>query len=1197
MIDVRLYLYDSSQEANAYRGKDFSKHISLGAETVADLTEVLDTANITLTGLEFRDEFAPETKFILEFWERFSDQDEWQLYDSWHLCVENDTVSQPILSDDEYFDHHISFNEASVVAQKRLVDNIAVTYKLKDVTLDGTVTVDKNAKANCNLVDVDWTPTSNFGGTGGTLSQSYGHRFYWRFPTWVDQELDRSKWENLAYYQEISASGEPQRVVSLPLPMLEIQSAIPDTKNFKKQGFCSVDVEVVEQNLLTQETKTLIKKTVQPSSQNDTESFWVIDDMQDRALTSSDWRRNFKGWTTNGFYIQRSGTSTVAINVSKIFALYDNEQATSSNRSLTFTIYPNRSYKINIVPHNYTGNYKVNDYLTFVGDDNPLTFQFSRDSYPTSVKNSYINSEYPVASLEFVTYLEGTDSKIWLKSAPEENAYNLFQKAQLTTQDFDKISGTNVVDTPVAFYLQDKDKESLLNTRIIENFYNQKNLWELFLDIGKYIHAIPKVKFGKDDRFLVEWEQLGRTDEQESAGTPMSIFNSRDVEDYISAVSSYVTNMVQLGGIIDEWVAPKSTSDEFLVYNDVAEIIVSKPIIEIVDLQVKNVASSLVELNSVKDLAGVNTTNESTNGYIFEENVYSLLPINEGSVSSIYTISKGSAIYYELGTNVIKGLNYRMPVVNTGDPQSEYAIKRILGKVFGLSNNVWKDIKVNDFVFHVVYRTKDTLRADQSRPDLRKYLLNSKYDRVPQHNQFNNQTDIVVDSEKFGNNIYGKLIRTGNTSYTVTEWVDSLNGLKKVGNLFLINKERYYVAKVTNWYFGDHVISKVEYSKDYNQLSQIIGIPSEPRFYEISEQSLIQREKPFNDYIVLGTSIKSQSNSTCTIRAEGWGYIGNLLLGNETAFPKYAISVFKNDSDRKYGSIVGNENFYKEICLPISTYSIENVLTLEWDCADNFSAGDEVVATDKSKEPAWTIDTAYNTLLPVQYVDGFGRADLIDFMLLKDIPNMSADAIRALPNSPLRTRNAYQIVGTQEEIGQEMLKPHLDTIKDQYLFGNEGFDTMGDNQHGKVLLLDNREWFCGNYNLHLITDSDRFVVSAYMWQPSKKTLRLALLNEEVNKISTGTISGNSVLNSLPLKYSVDKEHGVITIKIKESLGDTNLKNIKALAVIDDTDTSETMLHGAKYFVFARNISDIVGSDEAIADWYISAYDKSMFPHQ
>ena len=97
MNSIRVYLYDSTQEANGYRGTDFSANVLQGGEETEDITQELDTAEITLIGLPFYKEFTPETKFIVDI---VSEQNGIEEIRTLHLCVSRDTVIQPILSDE-----------------------------------------------------------------------------------------------------------------------------------------------------------------------------------------------------------------------------------------------------------------------------------------------------------------------------------------------------------------------------------------------------------------------------------------------------------------------------------------------------------------------------------------------------------------------------------------------------------------------------------------------------------------------------------------------------------------------------------------------------------------------------------------------------------------------------------------------------------------------------------------------------------------------------------------------------------------------------------------------------------------------------------------------------------------------------------------------------------------------------------------
>lgn len=1168
-IITKLYLYDAKQEQNNYRGKDFSDYILQGDSETDDLTEILDVVNLTLVDLPFSQEFEPKTKFILEKWEDGRES----FWKDWHLCVARDVVSQPILSDNTRFDHQITFNEASVDSQGRLVDNIAVTYRLKDVSLEAKPTYDKNAKAISEFVNVDdWKTTENFDEKGGIVHKlNIGKQFKWVFPDWYKVVIDGETktpaefgWNNFKLNQEIPNNAS-QRKITLPVPMLEILNGDKGAKTFSHQGYCSIDV-IVEELDIVGKTKRLVKTMqVNPSS----------------SISNENWNKEWglasinidNGYIYNRMDFYIGG----ARNYVKRIAKYDNE---IKNRIIDIDIKPGCQYIVTARLHNFN---VWDQSLGFNQDiDKTATYSYNGSKSTFSIENNprYTDNKYPYAQLNFNAVLEGENVNLYLRNASAANAYDLYNKAFTTTQNIIKQQGVPIDETPKAYYLEKSDRQELENTLIVENFYNQKNWWELQLDIGKYIHAIPKVRFGSNDRFVTTWKKLGQTNQLADYGNKLSIYNSRNVEEYIAATSSYVSNMVQLGGIIDEWVPAKSSSSDYLVYNDVAEIILSRNIIELVDMDIKyigeNKSSMNLYKNEIRNLVGKGSHGESSNGYVFGKDVYNVLSINANT-----SVNKGLAIYYALGSNKIEGLNYRLPSVNPGEQNTEYAIKRIIGTIYQVpmypinsddpTVNEWKNIKINDFLFHVQYRTKDTLRVNQVRPDLQKYIITSNYDRVPQHHQFNNQTDTVVDSVKFGNNIYGMLIRTGNTTYTTTEWVDSLYKLKQAGELYNIRDNIYYVSKVKNTYYSNHIISEVEFSKDFNRLSQIIGIPSEPRFYEISEQSQIKRQVSFDDYIIVGTSLNETSNDSF-IKNGGWGYIANLLLGNETTYPKYAVTVFKNDKEK--ATIQGNEDFYVEVCSFVGGYSIQNTLTLSWNMVDNFSAGDQKANTENSVNGK--NDGVYATLLPFRYTDVYGRADLVDFALIRDyeIPN---EKVMLMPANPINM--------TAKNGDNYAIAP-------SYIFGNEKLAEWGDNYHGIGLLKDNREALSFNYNLQVLADSHRFVLSAYMWQLNKTNLKIALLSEEVNKISNDTIPNNMLTENL---FDVNFEvlDNGIKIKMNEILQNVDMQNIKSIAIISTNEVNDYNGSGAKYFIMARNITGL-SEQEKIEDWYIGCIDKDKF---
>lgn len=1224
-MKYKLYLYDSSE--SDYKGIDYSDYLLQGVEINFNLDDTLHTAELTLFGLDFEEEFAPKTKFILEMYDIDDDGNE-LFYEDYHFEVSNDAVNRPIISDETYFSHHLSLIEPIVEAQGRLVDNIAITYKLKDVNLEVPTTYNEEIPVVKTEKSVNNVSSDNYGEFSGFVewrTRRVGHQFLWTMPDWYTVNIDgvdilpsAFDWDALKYYQITATST---KTVEFPVPMLEVKSSIQGTKTFQHNGYATIDAIVQKTNRTTGVITSDIYVVNYDS--DDTNENWVSDSM--RPELNDGWVES-RPFAVPG--VIGASTPYITSRVSKV----SESVSGKVNRKITIIAENDCSYSITFRLHEFS---PTNTELDNCGFDKPTVFNYDEfyDNKPyyfgyanytsyvffftTTNEPAYAtNTRYPVYDFSFVCTQEEDNFKIFLKSAPPQNALNLFQKATLTTQDNTKQSGVKALETDTTFYLENNDYQELQNTTVVENFYNQKNLFEIYMEVGKNIHARPYARFGENNKYLVRWKRYGLTDQFESTSQPVSIFNSRFVEEYISSVSSYVNNMVQLGGTITETIAPKSSSEDLLVYNDVAQLILSKPIIELVELIAIN--SSGVEVDITDKL--------------YEKGVYKLLPIQRtalpqihysdiasfpatGVINVIYIaddtgfyyawnsatlsydifdinayaeVSKGMALYYSLGDNKIQGLNYRLPSINTGDNENEYAIKRILGKAYSISGI--SSIKVNDYTFRITYRTKDSLRTNQTRPDLRKYLLASDFDKFPQHSQFNNQEDTLVDSVKFGNNTYGKLIRTGNTVYTYNEFCDALTQLKKEGQLYNINGNLYYVSKVTNTYFAEHILTQVEFSKDFNRLSQIIGIPSEPRFYQISEQSLINREKTFDSFLVLGTSSKNTSLNGSFVRDNGLQYVADLILDNEK-YPQYAVTYFKNDIDTTDPTYPNRETFSVDVCHPVSTYSLRNTLTMEWDMEDNFSAGNAVNETTKAVntngdtlnklvtssgdyvlyDGESTTDTAYNTLEPVQYCDANGRADLVDFAIIKEF-EPTREQTFAMPYNPID-------IETENTNGT-------------YLFGNQEPNSFGGNDSGEILLKDNREVPKLNKNLQLLTDSDRFVISGYMWQQNKTNIKLGLLKEEVNKISNDTVPNTSFsVENIAFTYSISDN--AIIIDIATALSGVDLTGIKAIVIYS---TNEVDINGAKYFIFARNITGLSES-EAKTNWVISNYNKNIFEKQ
>lgn len=1259
MFKINLYKYDSTQAANGYRGingDDYSRFVAQGQDLTEDITQVMDTAEITLYGLPKKEAFDPESKFICDIVE-YDESGLEAIVETVHLVVSRDIVSQPILSDDTYFDHHISFIEPSVIAQKRLVDNISSTYQLKDVTLEehAVYPPDSNTLALAPLVDTGDSKTIQVLTANPVFPDVYGKSEWLRGPAgmqslqyWTaygknfrfsgntgfilkDGSLTMNVYQDISQFAEYvqQPDGTTYAMAQFQLPQLQIWAGRDGMSQLGRLGNVSYDYTIYEYDLNNTTPNRSITGSIITNNTIHPEPLLP-------AAFKGEWLVESENWNDSGLH------STPPIKYCKRYT--DTSAPTPSYVTPKFRVNPAKRYKIFFYLHDFgDSSTPITDgYGIHTGNRTALGGSFYTQSHQEGITYRFysvepaipLNNNQTTAEIEFTMYDIATKTVVFTSGVPY-SALTLLQKAIVNSALYEKKTGVYVGDVNLSdmpFYIENSWADKLQGTQIIENFYNQKNLWEIMIEVGHYIHAIPEIRFGDDDKFIITFNELGRTDEKQNQSTRVSIFNSRSVEDYISATSSYVTNMVQLGGYIEEWVSPKTTSDTYLVSNDTADIIVSKPIIELLQIFVRN--------NNNPNEEPKDITN-----YIFEENVYATLSIDYRVVPN-----RGIALYYQLGSNIITGGTYQLPQSNT-NMYTDYTIKKIIYSAYNgypvLGNPpdsyAWNNIKVNDYSFLVKYRTKDSVRQTHTRPDLRKYLLNSKYDKFPQHNQFNNQEDIVVDSIKFGNNLYGKLIKTGNNSYDIYDWNTSWNTVKHKGELYRINGELYYVATVKHVIYNSYILSQVTYSKDYNELSNVIGIPSEPRFYEISEQSEIRRDFEINDLLLLTDSEKKLDYNNSFVQS--YNHLSQLILGEGTNFAQYAITVFKGDKDASLTDpATGDSNAYTEIMNPINAYSSENTLTYAYDMEDNYSAGNHLV---DPTAPIGTTDKAYMSLEAVRYTDQYGRSPLLDFYILGNIPTPTPAQTKDFPVSSISTKKKAdrkkliwdKQTQTQKEVLVDQDKAFVGDL--DILASNVRAYSTDFNGKGIGLLKDCREAISVNYNLRLITSSDTFVLSPYFFLPRKSGVKFVLLAEEVNKLSSGLIDIGQIIT--PLDRNGDEikptaipnaqggfdyypyfpfsiagkthttgwgksvmEHFYINLASvfanvdpRHFTGADGFTRVKAFAVICDaslnpspTSVVNQTLPYKKRFVFARNIPEEWTLEEILCVLYFGAPKKS-----
>ena len=198
---------------------------------------------------------------------------------------------------------------------------------------------------------------------------------------------------------------------------------------------------------------------------------------------------------------------------------------------------------------------------------------------------------------------------------------------------------------------------------------------------------------------------------------------------------------------------------------------------------------------------------------------------------------------------------------------------------------------------------------------------------------------------------------------------------------------------------------------------------------------------------------------------------------------------------------------------------------------------------------------------------------------------------------------------TAKSKGKEDIKAHARNIwASNYIIPTNRINA-DINGRGLQLFKDNREAVSFNYNVQMATSSDQFVVSPFVFAAGKTNVKVVLLSEEVNKITSGYINTSAIIaprgpdgSYLPSKFFTvnysEASYGaffpisVIRSKINSNhfnAPESGYAQVRAIALVYDIETSGA--YRAK-FIIARNIPKGTEDSEATRNWYLGTPNKS-----
>lgn len=549
---------------------------------------------------------------------------------------------------------------------------------------------------------------------------------------------------------------------------------------------------------------------------------------------------------------------------------------------------------------------------------------------------------------------------------------------------FDLVEPIQRVGIAPRFYLN-SSLADYLDTIIAPEFsFTKMTLREQLQMVGKVLQAEPRIidrawdAVNKRWRFEVSFDFYGlSTISKLSAFEEVSETASATIDDYATDLDSSVDNLVsQLdwasGVIVEPFNNGALTlhSESMAVRLEDTENSIIRTEFPIYEIPEENAVVCVGYGTRQLDDSIVWTYFRNTSygddvdisNFIYEKTDYD----NLSNYTSGATGSKAMAIYYTQSQQGFRGLFFKKN--SMFQAYQDYAIINILESITGL------DINITDYpllLFRVSYLPIESARLKTS-----KAISQNGIRCTTPYNQSAN----IVESKWYGENLRGVIARIGNVEKSKTYKLGWLSHIPKCGFMF---DEDYYISSVSSEIRPSHILCSVGLSKDFNRLSEYVGISSNKRMWEVSERQTQRRDSAYKT-----NAIFSYANNADKTIFSGKSPIEIFFYDASKVVPVALISTYEKGVTGTPPMPIALTS--KFIVKPLSVVPVGNSICFTFAMEDNYSAGQSIEYAD---------DVIYNDVKGywtkyTPYVDFYGRAYYLSIKIVDTKANPTYDVLK-----------------------------------------------------------------------------------------------------------------------------------------------------------------------------------------------------------
>ncbi len=562
----------------------------------------------------------------------------------------------------------------------------------------------------------------------------------------------------------------------------------------------------------------------------------------------------------------------------------------------------------------------------------------------------------------------------------------------------------------------------------------QCTLREQLRIIGGYIHAEPRLVWDatkNDGTFYIHFDRYGQVTQsaQISEGTPYITKKvSQDINNYCTKIDTTASNLVNTLDFASGVIATPNIRDLTTIRTETMYVRIDES---------NGIVTTTFPIREIKKVtcAFFDNINETPDGgadpnfgaklfggelditpYIFEKTEYDA---NLSSFGGGYPTSKSFALYYAIGQKNLGGLFFKPAddsfLGNLTGAQGYfqyYSIVNIISAVSGYAPSLVRDVISSNGGYPMLAFRVEYVPIYNARFSLEKQYFDSSVQN--DYAKIYNQGENMIETRYYGENIRGVVARLGNVEQERTYIFKRLSQIPQIGDMV----DDYAISAVSTEFSPSYIKCTVALTKDFNRISQYIGVNSTKRVYEISEREAYARNVLLKEFVVVGDEITPKGLSPL-YALPMFHDVAALRSIFDPAVKFDKVSAVNACSFEKNNIGVGDR--FGTVLLPVISSAFGNAMTFSWNYKDNYSAGEKTVESAQvTGDENYAIKGYWQQDVP--YGNYYGRAYWYYFMLYNqnfpydtnsDTPELNS-ALN-LPSSALKDPRDKSCIGTIDQ--------------------------------------------------------------------------------------------------------------------------------------------------------------------------------------